>query len=164
VTDSNAFELAAVVGDDITATYDDELDDSGADPVPVEASLFVETDVDEAGDKVTLCHVPGGNPDNQHTISVGAPARDAHLAHGDSLGECGEEGDPAGAAQAAHGEKPAHDFCDKRVDHPRCAGEAGEQSNAETLGVEELDHGEEDEDEEDDEDEKDKKKKDSDDD
>lgn len=33
-------------------------------------------------EKVTLCH-------NGHTITVGAPAVDAHLAHGDTLGACG---------------------------------------------------------------------------
>lgn len=39
-------------------------------------------------DKVTLCHVPPGNPSNAHTISVGSPAVQAHLGHGDALGEC----------------------------------------------------------------------------
>ena len=43
------------------------------------------------GGKVTICHKPPGNPSNMHTISVGAPATDAHLAHGDKLGECGNE-------------------------------------------------------------------------
>jgi hypothetical protein len=41
-------------------------------------------------DKVTICHIPPGNPENAHTIVVGAPAVPAHLAnHGDSVGECG---------------------------------------------------------------------------
>jgi hypothetical protein len=35
-------------------------------------------------DKVTLCH-------EEHTITVGAPAKDAHLRHGDTEGTCGEE-------------------------------------------------------------------------
>jgi hypothetical protein len=38
--------------------------------------------------KVTVCHVPPGNPDNFHTISVGENAVKAHLAHGDFLGAC----------------------------------------------------------------------------
>jgi len=38
--------------------------------------------------KVTLCHVPPGNPANAHTIVVGEAAVPAHLAHGDYLGEC----------------------------------------------------------------------------
>ena len=38
--------------------------------------------------KVTICHIPPGNPGNAHTITVGAPAVSAHLAHGDTLGAC----------------------------------------------------------------------------
>ena len=52
--------------------------------------LTVEPPAAQAGvDKVTICHIPPGNPDNAHTITVGAPAVPAHLAHGDYLGECG---------------------------------------------------------------------------
>ncbi len=40
------------------------------------------------GGKITICHVPPGNPDNAHAITVAAPAVDAHLAHGDVLGAC----------------------------------------------------------------------------
>jgi hypothetical protein len=40
------------------------------------------------GTEVTICHIPPGNPDNAHTITVGAPAVPAHLAHGDTLGPC----------------------------------------------------------------------------
>lgn len=39
-------------------------------------------------EKVTICHCPPGNPDNCNTLTVGAPAVDAHLAHGDTLGSC----------------------------------------------------------------------------
>jgi slime mold repeat-containing protein len=39
--------------------------------------------------KVQICHFPPGNPDNFHTLTVGAPAVPAHLAHGDFLGACG---------------------------------------------------------------------------
>jgi len=40
-------------------------------------------------DKVTICHIPPGNPENAHTIVVGAPAVPAHVEnHGDTLGEC----------------------------------------------------------------------------
>jgi len=47
-----------------------------------------EDDDDDDGGKVTICHVPPGNPANEHTIRVGAPAVDAHLGHGDYKGEC----------------------------------------------------------------------------
>ena len=39
-------------------------------------------------EKVTLCHVPPGNTANPQTITVGEAAVDAHLEHGDELGEC----------------------------------------------------------------------------
>ncbi|ATX78959.1 hypothetical protein Ga0123461_0522 [Mariprofundus aestuarium] len=40
--------------------------------------------------KVTICHIPPGNPSNTQTLSVGESAVAAHLAeHGDYLGACG---------------------------------------------------------------------------
>ncbi|MFD0964955.1 hypothetical protein [Pseudofulvibacter geojedonensis] len=38
--------------------------------------------------KVTICHIPPGNPDNAHEITVSTNAVRAHLAHGDSIGNC----------------------------------------------------------------------------
>jgi hypothetical protein len=38
--------------------------------------------------KTTVCHIPPGNPANEHTICVGNAAVPAHLAHGDALGSC----------------------------------------------------------------------------
>jgi hypothetical protein len=45
---------------------------------------------DESPDYVpgTICHIPPGNPNAAHTITVGLPAVDAHLAHGDTEGPC----------------------------------------------------------------------------
>lgn len=42
----------------------------------------------QAGDKVTICHVPPGNPANHHTITVSVNALQAHLDHGDLAGSC----------------------------------------------------------------------------
>ena len=41
--------------------------------------------------KVVICHYPPGNPANAHTLTVGAPAVDAHLRNhpGDHVGPCG---------------------------------------------------------------------------
>jgi hypothetical protein len=38
--------------------------------------------------KILICHVPPGNPDNAHEISVDESAVDKHLAHGDTRGPC----------------------------------------------------------------------------
>ncbi|WP_167631882.1 hypothetical protein [Mariprofundus ferrooxydans] len=38
--------------------------------------------------KVTICHVPPGNPSNKQTLSVSQSAVNAHMAHGDSMGAC----------------------------------------------------------------------------
>ena len=40
--------------------------------------------------KVTICHIPPGNPGNAHTISVSPNAATAHLRHGDHCGLCGD--------------------------------------------------------------------------
>ena len=46
---------------------------------------------DQYEDKVLICHIPPGNPDNRHTIRVSENAVPAHLAHGDFLGPCPED-------------------------------------------------------------------------
>ncbi len=39
-------------------------------------------------EKVMMCHIPSGNPANAHVICVSANAVQAHLDHGDMLGDC----------------------------------------------------------------------------
>ncbi|MGD8708387.1 MAG: hypothetical protein PVI88_06860, partial [Nitrosopumilaceae archaeon] len=39
----------------------------------------------------TICHIPPGNPGNNHTITIGESALSAHLGHGDVLGTCDYE-------------------------------------------------------------------------
>ena len=45
-------------------------------------------------EKVTICHVPPGNPENAHTITVAFPALEAHFANhgGDTFGACEDGG------------------------------------------------------------------------
>ncbi|MEA3136448.1 MAG: large repetitive protein, partial [Thermoplasmata archaeon] len=57
------------------------------------AVLYAEGYGTGSSGKVTICHVPPGNPGNAHTLSVGSSAVPAHLAHGDSLGACAEDCD-----------------------------------------------------------------------
>lgn len=57
-------------------------------PVPTESD-------DDGSNKTTLCHIPPGNPENARTMKVAKNAVDAHLAHGDYLGECTGSTPPA---------------------------------------------------------------------
>lgn len=41
-----------------------------------------------AGEKVTICHFPPGNPDNSQVIEIDKSALSAHLVHGDTIGAC----------------------------------------------------------------------------
>jgi tetratricopeptide (TPR) repeat protein len=42
--------------------------------------------------KVTICHIPSGNPDNAKTISISENALGTHLSHGDKKGKCDNSG------------------------------------------------------------------------
>ena len=56
-----------------------------------ENGVVVSSSSSSAVGKVTICHIPPGNPGNAHTITVGAPAVRAHAAHGDFVeGSCDE--------------------------------------------------------------------------
>jgi hypothetical protein len=47
--------------------------------------------------KVTICHIPPGNPAERHEITVGEPAVAAHIRdHGDYIGPCSPNPDPDG--------------------------------------------------------------------
>lgn len=43
---------------------------------------------DASEDRLTVCHVPPGNPGNAHEITVGESAVAAHRGHGDHDGAC----------------------------------------------------------------------------
>jgi hypothetical protein len=41
--------------------------------------------------KITICHIPPGNPDNPQTITISQSAWPAHQAHGDQMGACDDK-------------------------------------------------------------------------
>jgi hypothetical protein len=45
-----------------------------------------------ASNTVTICHMPPGNPANGQSITISVNALPAHLAHGDTIGPCGDGG------------------------------------------------------------------------
>jgi hypothetical protein len=47
------------------------------------------TDTDNGGEKkITICHIPPGNPGKAKTLTIGASAWPAHQGHGDKEGAC----------------------------------------------------------------------------
>ena len=52
------------------------------------AGFYVAGAMAEEGKKVEVCHIPPGNPDNAHTITISENALRAHLDHGDHVGAC----------------------------------------------------------------------------
>ncbi len=66
-----------VVDDSAVPTHLDHGDTLG--PCPEEPG----PPDDQYEEKVLICHIPPGNPENAHTISVSVNAVPAHLAHGD---------------------------------------------------------------------------------
>lgn len=97
-----------------------QLPEEGGEPVLQGDNLNAEGSPDSAPNgepaspdkdamKVTLCHVPPGNPARAHTIAVGQPAVKAHLRHGDTLGACegtdaGSSGEDGGTAEPDAGD------------------------------------------------------------
>jgi hypothetical protein len=61
--------------------------------IPVLANDYTAEDLLSLQDptvfKVTICHIPPGQPENGHSMTIGAPAVAAHVAeHGDYIGAC----------------------------------------------------------------------------
>lgn len=131
---------------------DDQTDGVESDETDVESS-------DEGDDpvvpKAVICHVPPGNPDNAHTISVDSAAVQNHLDHGDYLGEC-ESVD--GVDGSSDGQDVETDTGDDQSDGPEsddpgeekvsiCHVPPGNPTRARTLSVDatdvqdHLDHG-----------------------
>jgi hypothetical protein len=90
-----AWSLAACSGASPTSPTRETA--GGADGTGRAAAARVGDEAAGGVEKVTICHIPPGNPENAHTIVVGAPAVPAHIEeHGDSVGECGGGGGGGG--------------------------------------------------------------------
>lgn len=66
----------------------EESGEEGTDTAAARSGKGAGDDTGKDKGKVTICHVPPGNPANQHTLTVSASAVDAHLRHGDYRGPC----------------------------------------------------------------------------
>lgn len=67
----------------------------------LESNIEADETADDKGKKVTLCHIPPGNPAGKNTIIVGESAVKAHLAHGDYLGACKISGNETGGSNGS---------------------------------------------------------------
>ena len=89
---AGVFVLAACGGNESGDGSWSALDEANIDAQPPQVCTPGQPDpraCDPADSKkTTVCHIPPGNPANEHTICVGDPAVKAHLAHGDHLGSC----------------------------------------------------------------------------
>jgi len=52
------------------------------------SGLYVSGAAAAAPAKVDVCHIPPGNPENAHTITISESALSTHLDHGDVVGAC----------------------------------------------------------------------------
>jgi len=57
--------------------------------------------------KVDVCHIPPGNPENAHTITISENAVAAHLEHGDHIGPC----EPTKTVEAGDSGIPSQTAC-----------------------------------------------------
>jgi len=48
--------------------------------------------VKTGNEKVTICHIPSGKPENAKTMTIPVSAWEAHSKHGDTLGACSQSG------------------------------------------------------------------------
>jgi hypothetical protein len=74
---------------DVAATYTATGED---DEVSVDAEKIAERKMTRVAvdEKLEICHVPPGNPDNEHEIEIDESSWPAHREHGDRLGDCDE--------------------------------------------------------------------------
>jgi len=71
-----------------TVTVTDECNNTASDEVTVNV---IDVRCGKKNNKVLVCHIPPGNPNNAHTICISPNAVPAHLAHGDYLGNCSDQ-------------------------------------------------------------------------
>lgn len=107
--DGRRIDRTVIEADNGTKTFSENIDLSIQDVTPTEegissqdyysASTFVVTldsgnsdnNYDSGNNKITICHIPPGNPKNAHTITISTNAWPAHKGHGDYLGPCANE-------------------------------------------------------------------------
>ena len=92
------FQINFVRSSDAPESCDSEGDDDGDDDGDDEDEDG--DGVEGSGKKVTICHIPSGDFTKAKTLVIGKSALEAHLRHGDIIGECpGQPNDPGDPSQ-----------------------------------------------------------------
>ncbi len=85
----SALLAAGAAGYPMSSYAKDQVKEKDKDDSGKKGTVVDHTDSDERGAserKITICHVPPGNPDNKHTIHIAFSAWPAHKAHTNSKG------------------------------------------------------------------------------
>ena len=81
-----------IIHDIDTSFWEVLVEDTMSTPLVIKTNNITSSTIPSSptanGNWVTICHIPPGNPNNPITITINANALDAHLAHGDVLGNC----------------------------------------------------------------------------
>ncbi len=105
-----------------------------------QACMPVVGDGEDHDDRVTICHLPPGNPGNARTLVVGESSVPAHLSHGDELGPCEDLGMGLSSVtrdrgEDDHGDSDGHDEADLGDEHGDSDGAAPEPGQADCVCV-----------------------------
>jgi len=103
VSNTNSANVCPDTTTDYTLTI---TDDNGCTFSDVVRVCVIDVHCGNNGDKIFLCHVPPGNPENQNNICIALSGAIAHLAEvhgGDYLGPC----NPSGAVDPCLDDAPA---------------------------------------------------------
>ncbi len=82
-------------------------------------TVLVQAAGGQGGGPTTICHLPPGDPDAAHTITVSAAALPAHLGHGDPIGACAPSCAGSGAACSDHADC-CSTFCNQSICETPC--------------------------------------------
>ncbi len=85
--------------------------------------------------RMTICHIPPGNPDGRMTITVPEQAWRAHEAHGDSLGPCEGDSEASGGKSADDGQRAVKGKKGKKKDGAKARSGSDDDAAEDGIGA-----------------------------
>jgi len=83
---SDDVQSSIVIGE--MKTYNFRFTSGNVTNIDLTTASNTPTNPSMSNNKKTICHIPHGNPNNAHTLSIASAAWGAHQKHGDYEGEC----------------------------------------------------------------------------